>query len=79
MIMKVTFQVYNEDARRGGLGNSPLFPTGGPPPDFRNLTYTQSLHASKSLITMSASAPTLLDLRPFAASQVHIDFTLAAK
>ena len=24
-------------------------------------------------------APTLLDLRPFVASQVHIDFTLAAK
>ena len=30
-------------------------------------------------IVLLASAPTLLDLRPFAASHVNIDFTLAVK
>ena len=35
--------------------------------------------ADSVLELLLALAPTLLDLRPFAASQVHIDFTLAAK
>ena len=35
--------------------------------------------ADNVLELLLALAPTLLDLRPFVASQVHIDFTLAAK
>ena len=35
--------------------------------------------ADNVLELLLGSAPTLLDLRPFVASQVHIDFTLAAK
>ena len=86
----------NEDARRGGLGNSPLFPTGPPPlPPFffqkktnpymyQNRTkkipiLTCIKIADSALELLLAPKPTLLDLRPFAASQVHIDFTLAAK
>ena len=35
--------------------------------------------ADNVLELLLASAPTLMDLRPFVASQAHIDFTLAAK
>ena len=71
----------NEDARRGGLGNSPLFPTGPPPVFFSKQIpiLTCIKIADNVLELLLGSAPTLLDLRPFVASQVHIDFTLAAK
>ena len=72
----------NADARRGGLGNSPLFPTGTPPPVFfpKQIPILTCIKiADNALELLLGSAPTLLDLRPFVASQVHIDFTLAAK
>ena len=86
-----THRLY-EDARRGGLGNSSLFPTGPPrfffeipnPYMYQNRTkkipiLTCIKIADNVLELLLGLAPTLLDLRPFVASQVHIDFTLAAK
>ena len=65
------------------------------PPPVIFVLNSQSLHVTKSnekipiltcnkiadnvLELLLGLAPTLLDLRPFLASQVHIDFTLAAK